>query len=108
MIQKGIKHNNMNIPGFTAKASLGSIMSFYPDKSIFSNSGRVAVVPMLDEICGNCELVGGLGGIRGVGMKSCCRKVWKYDPITKRYAPTWDCWFESCSPVAQPNRWLTF
>jgi hypothetical protein len=99
----------MNIPGFSAESSLSPTVGIYRGQAGLSRSSTVEVLPMLDQICGNCEVVGGLGGIGGIGKKSCCRKEWRYDPLTQRYAPQWVCWFESCSPELKYYPWrLTF
>lgn len=98
----------MSIPGFNAELSLGVAEGAYRVSAVLARSYAVRVLPMLDDVCGNCETVGRFGGISGVGRMSCCRKTWRYDPITKRYSPTWSCWFESCSPEATVNRWLSF
>lgn len=98
----------MNIPGFHAESSLTPTVGIYGGKTGWGGLGTVQVLPMLDDICGKCESIGGLVGIRGVGLRSCCRKVWKYDHVTKRYAPTWECRFESCTPEPVRNPWLTF
>jgi hypothetical protein len=82
----------MNLPHFNAEASLGPARSVYGRNADFGAPG--GVVPMLGTQCGNCEVVGGFGGIRGVGRRSCCQQVW--NPITKRLELS--CWFESCTP----------
>ncbi len=84
----------MNLPQFNADASLGSPNGRYEANAVFCRSRGVEVVPMLGKQCGNCEVVGGFGGIRGVGRRSCCQQVW--NPITKRLELS--CWFESCTP----------
>jgi hypothetical protein len=96
------------MPGCIAESSLGPTQGIYRGKAVFGASGTVEVLPMLDDVCGNCERVGSVGGVVGVGRGSCCQKVWKHDPITKRYAPTWSCWFVSFQPEAVRNRWLSF
>ena len=101
----------MNMPGFDAESSLSPTVGVYRGRARFGRSGSGEVLPMLDDICGNCRSVGGhggVGGVVGIGLRSCCRKVWKYDPITKRYAPTWECRFESCTPEAVRNPWFSF
>ncbi len=98
----------MSIPGFNAELSLSAVEKAYTASGVMANSNAVRVLPMLDNICGNCETVGGFGGISGVGRRSCCRKQFTYDPITKRYTQTWSCWFESCTAEAKVNRWLSF
>lgn len=91
----------MKMPGFNAEASLDPATDIYKGNTVFGSSGAVEVLPMLGKQCGNCELVGGLGGIRGVGMRSCCQNVWKWNPITNKLELSQQCWFESCSPVLQ-------
>jgi len=99
----------MNMPGFDAESSLGPATGRYRARAPSGGAGVGAVLPMLDDdLCGNCETVGTFGGIHGVGRRSCCRKSWRYDPITKRYEPSWSCWFESCTAEATRNRWLSF
>jgi len=98
----------MSIPGFNAELSLGALERSYRESAVPDRTGDVRVLPMLDDICGNCEIVGGFGTIKGVGIKSCCRKVFAYDPITKRYTQTWSCWFERCTPERVVNPWFTF
>lgn len=98
----------MSVPQFNAEASLGGTMGIYGGKCVFGRSAAGAVSPMLEKLCGKCESVGALGSIKGIGLQSCCQKVWKWDPITKKLVLTWDCWFERCSPKAERSPWLTF
>jgi hypothetical protein len=88
----------MALPGFSAESSLGPALASYRGSASHGRSGDSRVSPALDTICGGCGTVGGLGGISGVGRRSCCRKVWKWNPTTGRLEQTWSCWFESCSP----------
>jgi len=83
----------MKLPQFNAEASLRPTKRSYLGNAAFARSGGL-VLPMLGKQCGNCEVVGGFGGIRGVGRRSCCQDVW--NPITKRVERS--CWFESCTP----------
>ncbi len=69
----------MKLPRFNAATSLGPTRHSYRGNTDFGRSGEV--LPMLGKQCGNCEVVGGFGGIRGVGRRSCCQQVW--NPITK-------------------------
>jgi hypothetical protein len=71
----------MNMPGFDAESALGPTKGTYRANTVFGRSGGLEVLPMLGKQCGNCEVVGGFGGIRGVGRRSCCQQVW--NPITK-------------------------
>ena len=99
----------MRLPRFTAEFSLDAAAGRqFQGEGHFESSGTAAVVPMLDDLCGNCETVGGLGGIHGVGRRSCCRKVVRYDPLTKRYTTSWDCRFESCTPGPTTNQSFRF
>jgi hypothetical protein len=91
----------MNFPQFSAEASLGLAIGTYQGNAVGGRSSGPEVQPMLAS-CSNCELVGGWGRIRGVGMRSCCRSTW--DPIEKRVVTT--CWFESCTPVVEANPWF--
>jgi hypothetical protein len=94
----------MNIPGFHAESSLGPAIGRYRGTAVFGGSRTGQVLPMLERTCGACEpLVGGFGGIR-----SCCQKVWKWNPATHRLELSWDCTFESCTPAPKVNRWFTF
>ena len=83
----------MKLPQFNAEASLGLTRRTCRGNADFVG-GSGEVVPMLGKQCGNCEVVGGFGSIRGVGRRSCCQQVW--NPITKRLELS--CWFESCTP----------
>lgn len=100
--------NAMNMPGFTAEASLDASAGAYRRTVEFGGSTITEVIPAADDICGNCETIGQFGSITGVGSRSCCRRVWKYDPITKHYAPTFECWLERCTADPVRNRWLSF
>lgn len=94
----------MRMPGFDAELSLGPATGRYRGKTAFGGSRSGEVMPMLEKQCGNCEpLVGGFGGIR-----SCCQKVWKWNPASKKLELSWDCTFESCTPAPKVNRWFTF
>jgi hypothetical protein len=94
----------MKTPGFFAEAALAPCESGYQANTVFGRSSRPEVLPMLAKQCGNCEIVGGFGGIRGVGRRSCCRQVW--NPITKRIEMS--CWFESCTPDRVSSGLLSF
>jgi hypothetical protein len=83
----------MKLPQFNAEASLGPRNGSYEAITVFGRSGA-EVLHMLAKQCTNCETVGGFGGIRGVGRRSCCQQVW--NPVTKRLELS--CWFESCTP----------
>lgn len=98
----------MNMPGFNAESSLDPTMGIYRGRAIFGRSGTGDVLPMLEKQCGNCETVGRLGSIRGIGLRSCCQKVWTWNPITKKLELSENCWFERCTPEAVRNPWLTF
>ena len=86
----------MNLPQFSAEAALGPTEHVYRRNAVSGGSG--CVLPMLDKQCGNCAEVGRFGGIRGVGRRSCCQRVWTWNPATKRLELSWSCWFESCTP----------
>ena len=91
----------MNLPQFTAEASLAPAISIFTGgNALDGRSSGLEVLPML-ATCGNCEVVGGFGRIRGVGRRSCCQRTW--DPIEKRIVTT--CWFESCTPDVVANPW---
>jgi hypothetical protein len=94
----------MNLPQFNADASLGAPKGRYQANHVFARSGGLGILPMLGKQCGNCETVGGFGGIRGVGRRSCCQQVW--NPITKRLEQS--CWFESCTPDRVSNGLFSF
>jgi hypothetical protein len=94
----------MNLPQFNAEASLGPSIGIYRANALSSRSGRLGVLAALGTTCGNCETVGGFGGIRGAGRRSCCREV--YNPITKRIETS--CWFESCAPGLATGGLLSF
>jgi hypothetical protein len=87
----------MSLPGFGAESSLHAPATHYAGSVGTGRWGTSIVAPALP-ICGGCETVGGIGSIMGVGRRSCCQQVWKFDPITKRLARTWSCWFEQCTP----------
>jgi len=94
----------MNLPQFNAEAALRPRNGSYEANTVFGRSGGLEVFPMLGKQCGNCEVVGGFGGIRGVGRRSCCQQVW--NPITKRLELS--CWFESCTPDLVSNGLFSF
>jgi len=98
----------MNLPRFNAEASLGRGRSIYRGNAIYGGSGGIEILPMLAKECGNCEVVGRFGGIRGVGRRSCCQDQWIWNPITHRLEKSTTCWFESCSPEVLSNPWLSF
>ncbi|MCK6470083.1 MAG: hypothetical protein L6Q53_18095 [Candidatus Brocadia sinica] len=98
----------MNMPGFNAESSFGPTMGIYRGKAVFGRSGTVEVLPMLEKLCGNCETVGALGSIRGIGLRSCCEKMWEWNPITEKLELTSVCWFERCTPEAVRSPWLAF
>ena len=93
----------MNLPQFTAEASLRPSQSRYQADTAFGRPGGSEVLPTLGKQCGNCEVVGAFGSIRGVGRRSCCQQVW--NPITKRMELS--CWFESCTPDRAANGLLS-
>ena len=93
----------MKFPQFNAEASLGLRNGRYEANTVFGRSGP-EVLPMLAKQCTNCEIVGGFGGIRGVGRRSCCQQVW--NPLTKRLELS--CWFESCTPDRVSNGLFSF
>jgi hypothetical protein len=94
----------MRMPGFDAESSLDPAVGRYRGQATFGGTRTGAVVPMLEKLCTNCEqLVGGFGGIR-----SCCQRVWKWNPATKRLELSWECTFESCTPLPKVNDWLAF
>lgn len=86
----------MNLPQFSGEASLGPTMGTYRGNAISGRSNAIGVLPMLGTPCGNCEVIGGLGSIRGVGRRSCCQQVWSCNPMPCHLSQS--CWFESCSP----------
>jgi len=88
----------MNVPQFHAEASLGPTVGTYGGNAVVGRSDGTAILPMLGKTCTNCETTGGLGSIRGIGVRSCCQQQWQWNPITHRYEPVTSCWFESCSP----------
>jgi hypothetical protein len=94
----------MSIPGFYAEKSIGPTIGRYRGQAVFGGRSKGEVLPMLERLCTNCEpLVGGFGGIR-----SCCQKVWKWNPATHRLELSWDCTFESCTVGPKVNPWFTF
>jgi hypothetical protein len=94
----------MKLPQFNAEAALGLPKGRYQANISFGTSGGAKVVPMLGKQCTNCETVGGFGGIRGVGRRSCCQQIW--NPLTKRLELS--CWFESCTPEAVSSGLFSF
>lgn len=88
----------MEMPGFTAELSLTTSKCNHTDKALFDKLGYGEVFPMLDEFCTSCETVGGLGGIAGIGRRSCCRRAWVFNPITRRLEQSWQCYSERCTP----------
>jgi len=93
----------MKLPQFNAEASLGLTRHIYCGDADFVG-GSAGVEPTLGKQCTNCETVGGFGGIRGVGRRSCCQQVW--NPLTKRLELS--CWFESCTPDRVSNGLFSF
>jgi hypothetical protein len=86
----------MKLPRFAAEVSLGPRVGTYRGNAVFAGLSGIGVLPMLGIQCTNCEIVGGFGGIRGVGRRSCCQEVWSCDPLPCHLSQT--CWSESCSP----------
>ena len=95
----------MSLPQFSAEASLGPMIGSYQANTRFANSGGAAVVPVLAKSCSNCAVIGGFGGIRGVGMRSCCQPQTVCDPQCHTVT---NCWFESCTPEVVSSPWLSF
>jgi hypothetical protein len=81
----------MNLPRFHASASLGPTIGTYRGDAVPGRSGGAEIFPMLEKSCTNCEIVGGFGGIRGVGTRSCCQTEWKWNPTTHQYEPVTSC-----------------
>ena len=75
--------NTMNIPGFTADASLYSLNGCYR-RDQFSNSYAGAVVPAIP-FCGNCDQI----------LDNCFKHGWP----RRRIALCDDCFFGICSDV---------
>lgn len=97
----------MKLPKFDAEASLRPTIGFYGGTSASASSPGGEVLPALAS-CTNCAVVGGLGGIRGVGARSCCETVWTINPRTGQYEPVQSCWTESCAPDVTSNSWMSF
>jgi hypothetical protein len=85
--------------GSSGFAALASALPTGFDPSAVEGNGSLGPMP-LETLCSNCRSVGGLGRIGGVGQRSCCRRAFVYDPVTKTYTQRWVCWFESCTPDA--------
>lgn len=98
----------VGLPGVTAESSFCQSKNIHHGSAVFSRSLGDEFLPMLDQVCTGCQTVGGFGPVAGVGRRSCCSKVWRYDPITRRYEPSWECHFESCSPSAVTSGMLAF
>jgi hypothetical protein len=94
----------MKMLGFNAEVAIGPSKGRYQAIAVSGPSSGAEVLPMLGKQCGNCEIVGGFGRIRGVGRRSCCQQVW--NPITKRVEQS--CWFESCIPDRVSSGLLSF
>jgi hypothetical protein len=98
----------MKLPDFSAEASLRPTIGFYGGTAASASSPSGEVLPMLGKSCTNCGVVGGLGGVRGVGVRSCCETVWGVNPRTGQYEPVQVCWSESCMPDVIANPWMSF
>lgn len=97
----------MRLPQFTAEESLARSGASFQTGLADAQSGAAGVLPALP-VCGNCETVGGFGGIRGVGRMSCCERVCTVIPGTTQLQCYWNCWFQSCSPEVTSNAWMSF